>query len=99
MARTLLGISPTTLCPTGHTEALRAKPGLRSSVPQMSSISAPGQAPSTASLNPQTQAQGDPPAPPPAHCTRAGGRGGGAPTPPGSPSQMQTKPNQKKAGV
>lgn len=75
MARTLLGISPTTLCPTGHTEALRAKPGLRSSVPQMSSISAPGQAPSTASLNPQTQAQGDPPAPPPAHCTRAGGEG------------------------
>lgn len=71
MARPLLGISPTTLCP----EALCTKPGPRSSVPQMSSISAPGQAPSTPSLNPQTWAQADPPAPPPAHRTRA--RGGG----------------------
>lgn len=71
MARPLLGISPTTLCP----EALCTKPGPRSSVPQMSSISARGQAPSTPSLNPQTWAQADPPAPPPAHRTRA--RGGG----------------------
>lgn len=82
---------------TPPSEALCAKPGLRSSVPRMSSISAPGQAPSTPSLNPQTRAQADLPAPPPPHCTRAGGRG--APTPPGSPSQMQTKPNQKKMGV
>lgn len=73
MARPLLGISPTTLCP----EALCTKPGPRSSVPQMSSISAPGQAPSTPSLNPQTWAQADPPAPPPAHRTRARGAGWG----------------------